>query len=375
MCAANSARNFELSIGRTLYEKDDHEAIMKYSIVIPAYNSEKTLEATIESIFACGFEDYEIILVDDGSIDQTPAICEQFAEKYPNIRSLHQPNKGVSAARNSGLQYAAGEYIWFVDADDQIRPLPSAAMENCNGQLPDIILFGLEIQSYRKGKYIGTDFQKMQERLYLSANQLGTWFYDLFVHNYLSSSCNKLFRRRLLLEHHIQFDVSLTNYEDLAFSLQALSVSKQITILPDALYIYKTDYNHDRTVDRIQKIKNLAQNTDVIAEAFFCVSQMCGFDCEAEMRLKSIVFSIYLGLFEVKMQTTALRGIQKQCEDFSVDLFLKECEDALLLLPKTKQKLYRNICEKRIVLLWLKYKYLTLRHTVARFVKPFLKRM
>jgi len=91
---------------------------MSVSIIIPVYNAEQYIDECLKSILTQTYTDYEIILVDDGSKDKSPDICDDYAKKYENIRSLHEVNSGPSTARNWGLQEAKGDYIIFVDSDD-----------------------------------------------------------------------------------------------------------------------------------------------------------------------------------------------------------------------------------------------------------------
>ena len=94
---------------------------MKLSIIVPVYNVEPYLRRCIDSILAQTFTDFELILVDDGSPDNCPAICDEYAEKDPRIVVIHKENGGLSDARNAGLDIAKGEYIGFVDSDDFIH--------------------------------------------------------------------------------------------------------------------------------------------------------------------------------------------------------------------------------------------------------------
>ena len=90
------------------------------SVIVPAYNAEDTLSKTVEDILAQTYTDYELILVDDGSTDRTPAICDTFAAKDARIRVLHQKNGGMSNARNNGTKAAKGRYISYIDSDDRV---------------------------------------------------------------------------------------------------------------------------------------------------------------------------------------------------------------------------------------------------------------
>ena len=92
------------------------------SIIVPIYKVEKFLPKCIESIYEQTYLDFELILVDDGSPDKCPKICDKYAEKDQRITVIHQKNSGVSVARNAGLKRAQGQYIGFVDPDDFIAP-------------------------------------------------------------------------------------------------------------------------------------------------------------------------------------------------------------------------------------------------------------
>ena len=91
---------------------------MKFTIVVPVYNVEKYLPECVSSVLCQSFEDYEIILVDDGSTDGSGKLCDQYAEKDSRIKVIHQSNQGQAAARNAGIKVAEGDYLLFFDADD-----------------------------------------------------------------------------------------------------------------------------------------------------------------------------------------------------------------------------------------------------------------
>lgn len=92
----------------------------KISAIIPVYNAEKYMDKCIESVIGQTYDDFEVLLIDDGSTDSSPAKCDEWAEKYDNIQVVHQPNAGVGAARQRGIENASGEFIAFIDADDYI---------------------------------------------------------------------------------------------------------------------------------------------------------------------------------------------------------------------------------------------------------------
>ena len=96
--------------------------MLKYSIIVPVYNIKEYLADCLDSVLAQSISDYEVILVNDGSTDGSDALCDTYATQYPQIHVVHQPNQGVSVARNTGIEKAVGEYILFLDSDGWWEP-------------------------------------------------------------------------------------------------------------------------------------------------------------------------------------------------------------------------------------------------------------
>lgn len=116
--------------------------MVRLSIIVPIYNVEPFLRKCVDSLLVQDYEDYEIILVDDGSPDGCPAVCDQYAADYRHVRVVHQQNGGLSAARNSGVEVAKGEYILFADSDDYIEPnVLGALMAQVERERLDVLRF------------------------------------------------------------------------------------------------------------------------------------------------------------------------------------------------------------------------------------------
>ena len=112
------------------------------TVVIPVYNVEKYLKRCIESILIQEWKNYDILLVDDGSTDNSPQICDDYAKAYEFISVIHKKNGGLSAARNTGISHAEGEYVYFPDSDDWIEPDTFISLaEVVESQKFDIISF------------------------------------------------------------------------------------------------------------------------------------------------------------------------------------------------------------------------------------------
>ena len=118
---------------------------MKLSIIVPVYGVANYLRKCVDSLLVQDISNYEIILVDDGSPDECPQICDEYAEKYDDMRVVHQENAGLSAARNAGIKVATGNYIMFVDSDDYLQPnVLGALMEQVERDNLDVLRFNYQ---------------------------------------------------------------------------------------------------------------------------------------------------------------------------------------------------------------------------------------
>lgn len=346
---------------------------MKISIIIPVYNCKNYLRACVESIRTAGFEDYEILAIDDGSTDGSGELCDELAQRFPEIRVVHQANAGASAARNRGIQEARGDYILFVDADDTLVPFTSQVLKSLNAGT-DMILFGMEFSYYHKDRYVRKETRAVKNVICSGLRELPRYFEELFYHNYLSPVWNKFIKRSVLMDHNLRFDARLINYEDLSFTLQVLSKCVDFVAVPDVNYLYRVDYDHDRTVDRIARIDDLIGNTDIIAESFVQLEQAIhvasGENTDA---LKVCLRNIYFELFGIKMKTTGLGGIKRYCRDFAQNRYVKTCVESVGIEPGNQQRMYGWIRQENTLAILLRTKYLMLRHFVARNIKRILK--
>lgn len=344
---------------------------MKYSVIIPAFRCEETLEKTVNSILNAGLRDFEILIVDDGSPDGTPAVCDALMRKHACVRCVHQTNAGVSATRNRGIREAKGEYILFVDSDDILYPFDEEMWDPLDSGNVDMLIFGMEFQHYHKDQFVKAEKLAVERKQVYDLASLQKDFADVFQRNYFSSACNKFIRRSILNEYTISFDSRLTNYEDLAFSLQVMSKCSKIAVVPEAYYLYRVDYDHDHTVDRIAKIDDIMGNTDLIAERFMELEHAMAQDGSEVQSLRKCLLGIYFELFGVKTKTTPLNQIQRYCRDFTADKYVQMC---LPHLSGRSRRMYDWIVQKNAWTIWMHHRYIEIRHFVARNLKRILRR-
>lgn len=207
------------------------------SVIVPVYRVEKYLEECVESILAQSLSAIEIILVDDGSDDQCPEICDEFAKQYDNIVVIHQQNRGLPAARNAGMNKAKGKFIAFCDGDDimkenMLERLTVVAKE----YNADIVMCGYE--TFPNGKIVYPGIKSngiLTPELFISkCNTMHTG-------NELCFSWRFLLKRRYVEEKELRFDEKLLFGEDVPFNILALMEARHIFVLQESLYLYRTD--------------------------------------------------------------------------------------------------------------------------------------
>ena len=231
---------------------------MKYSVLIPAYNCADLIAETVESIRYCGLEDYEILVVNDGSTDGTARVLEELQLREPALVVLTQPNGGVSAARNLAIAHARGEYLVFVDADDRLaEDCYRRAAGLIEEHRPDMLLFGMRIEHCREGVCYWTQQLVCPREGLLTAAEWPSQLDTLFRCNYLSPIWNKIIRRRLVTQNGIRFRQEMFLLEDCRFSLDCLQASDTVYLLPEAVYSYQMLDDGKKADARVRRIQSL----------------------------------------------------------------------------------------------------------------------
>lgn len=208
----------------------------KYSIsaILPIYNIEKYLSQCLQSIVTQTILFDEVIMVNDGSTDNSQKICEQYCLQYPYLKLINQSNQGPSVARNEGIKYSKCDYFVFLDADDYIVPkMVEILKRRLDGQ--DMICYAATIQEDIKGITHPNIYIRHQDICKDTMTGI-EFFYKSFPHNYIVSPCLAAYRRTFLEEYHIQFPEGLY-YEDDFFFIQVICNAKKIECLCDRLYI------------------------------------------------------------------------------------------------------------------------------------------
>lgn len=233
---------------------------MQLSVIIPAYNCENTLVNTVESIAASGIYDYEIIIVDDGSSDKTRETAEGLVRIHPEIRCVSQKNAGASAARNRGLDEARGEYIWFADADDTVDAWAmSRAADIAARQRPDMLIFGMSFDYYRRGRLYRRDKLVPPCEGMLTPERIKEEFHEFYACNALTPVWNKLIRREIMIKSGVCFREDMILMEDYLLVLELLPHCRTVYSLPEVIYRYRQPEDEKGAYRRLMRICSLAE--------------------------------------------------------------------------------------------------------------------
>ena len=208
---------------------------LKYSVIVPVYNAEKTLRRCIESLVNQPFDRYELILVNDGSTDGSGPICQDYATRYLQIRYFQKENGGVSSARNLGLEQAEGEYILFVDSDDYVSDDYFTVIDRELAQYPvNLLMFGAasagaEKRTWITGAYCETEEANIARRIA-----------DAMQQYLFSSMVSKCFRTELIRKNKMRFCEDLAIGEDQNFLFEYAMHVHSIASVDDVLYLIDT---------------------------------------------------------------------------------------------------------------------------------------
>lgn len=210
------------------------------SVILPVYNCERYLKRAIESVINQDlFKESELILVDDGSTDNSPSICDLYSEKYENIKVIHQANAGVSVARNNGLEIASGEWITFLDSDDYL--LPGAFNVIKLHKNSDIIC-----TEYDSNKPITSDiFDYLSFGTFDVNSCRDSLNKSLIGRQYFYTCWSKYFRLSTIKNNNLRFPVDRKIAEDMVFVFSYLLYCNTITISEIKTYFYNV--NEDNT--------------------------------------------------------------------------------------------------------------------------------
>ena len=245
------------------------------TVIVPVYNIEKYLDRCVSSILNQTLKNLEVILVDDGSIDASPSLCDEYKKLDNRIKVIHQQNLGVSAARNAGLKVARGKYVTFIDGDDWIEnDTYDSAISAAELQCADIVQWNFIFSDGKNKNLKNRQIKKdgilaITKKTILNPNSNSVW--------------NKIFLKELIDENKMSFPIGITVGEDRYFSYCCMACAKKIYQLSACFYYYfinpssvmRSNYTMKKINDDIKSI--------VLTENFLKERNICNFDSSMQM--------------------------------------------------------------------------------------------
>lgn len=343
----------------------------KFSFIIPIYNCDTYLKKCVCDIETMALDQYEIILVNDGSTDNSGIICDELAEKNEKIITIHQKNAGVSAARNAGIEASSGEYVVFLDADDIIESAKLAKVCEVieNDKELDLVLFGLSFDYYRNGNCYRQETLCCEKKGRLEREEWCKEYYRFYMVNYLSPIWNKIFKRDIIASHHLRFSEKMFLYEDLDFVFRYMAHCNVIYSSDEVIYHYRQSEDEGNAKRRLKRIDSLLEFMKQIDKALdYMIAQTLRDESSVRLEMKKILESLYLVLIREKVTVSNIDEIKKICSEYAKWRKTSEVVE-LPFLSESDQNYSRKIEKQKVYSLWMQDKYIGIRHRVANQVK------
>lgn len=295
-----------------------------FSLILPIYNVERYLDRCIKSILSQDFDDYEMILVDDGSTDGCGQLCDAWMEKDNRIRAIHKENAGLGYARNTGLHTARGDYVLFIDSDDYIRPgMLSAVWNVIQKDRPEAVFFGFERMD-QDGKCV-LQLQPCPEKFhYTDKEEIMNHLLPDFIarnpytgvsRNLRISAWNCCLNREFLKTNKLDF-VSEREYisEDIYFYIEMFSCLKSVSIIDDIFYCYcqnagSLTFSYKK--DRYERLKWFYQEIHEKANSL-------GYDGQVQLRLKESLIASVMGCLKMEVANCRKIGIRESYQRMKI---------------------------------------------------------
>lgn len=300
--------NTIIRMKRIDYSKFRHKGwckVKRFSIIVPVYNVDQYLAQCIESVVEQDHDDYELVLIDDGSTDSSASICDAYATRFSQIKVIHKKNDGLSEARNTGIRNAGGQYIIFLDGDDfllehSLRKIEVYLRKQGDS---DLILAHL-VRLYNNEIRVEDDifYNSKAPQIFHGIDYMA-WL--IKRSDMIWSSSATIYRRAFLLEHHIYFNKKIACAEDLDFYFQAMLVSKVTHVYNGAFICYRV--GRQGSIMTRKSESSIYDTLYIYSKWFYRIKRMV-----ANEQSKRIVCQMLCNNYIKKIHFIGLFGIRKQ---------------------------------------------------------------
>lgn len=281
----------------------------KVSVIVPVYNVEKYLRRCVDSILSQTFTDFELILVNDGSKDDSGKICDEYVQKDSRIVVIHKENGGVSSARNKGIDAAQGECITFVDSDDYISEdfIENIYSSNCDFSICSIQCVGSSTKSL-----------KFEMNEIITKEQIADWILNNSQEfSFIATPWAKIYKTDLIKRIGIKFNEKMRYGEDTDFVYRYLGNCNSIKLTNDAVYYYfDTDAIHQSSKYKFGA-KDFCYHVKTINESIFYLEKVFR---KKFIRLRKRIYLIYLIAFDTYISCSDINHATKELKTLRKNL-------------------------------------------------------
>ena len=226
-----------------------------FSIIVPVYNVEAYVDECVMSIVTQDYDSFEVILIDDGSSDESPSICDNWANRDLRIKVIHKVNGGLSDARNTGIDAASGDFVWFVDSDDSIADGILRKVADCISNYPEVDVISTNIITYVDGSEKPHDDELADHtRTIVVANS------SYVLNHYPVLPSVRFFIRRCLLQNNNLRFIKGVLHEDIPFCHMLMGLCKIIVRVPEISYYYRLRSGSITSTSQIRSCYSLIES-------------------------------------------------------------------------------------------------------------------
>ena len=321
----------------------------KLSIIIPVFNTEPYLPQCLESIIGQSFSDFELILVDDGSTDNCPTICDDYSQQDARVKVIHKKNEGVSVARNTGMKTAKGDYLTVVDSDDWLeKDMYQSMFQYINKYDADVVMCDC-IKDYSDRSEVYT--HDIRPGFYSYEQLLNEYYPHLLMMENVEypatiSNCLMIWKRSITSNNNIEYLNGVKYSEDLLFGAQIMSQAKSFYYMKEIpLYHYcvrESSSSHSYKSDKWNDYIRLYEH----AKAFFSEKNITGIDHQINLML---LFFLYNCLGDLGSNNTIIKDKRKYANT------LLNCDEVKLMFKIIR--IYELPISVKLKILTYLYKY------------------
>lgn len=265
---------------------------IKFSIIIPVYNAEKYLYECISSILCQTYKNFQLILINDGSTDNSYSICQRFVSIDTRVKVLHQKNSGASEARNQGISNADGDYIIFLDSDDWWidDKVLQTIHDRIKKTLPDVLSFNFSKYMNEKicDPYFSLSIESMPEQYE------DTIEYIFKYHLWVSGAWNKVIRKKLFNKDGLRFKSGITS-EDIDWSLRLAMRTEKFDYIQDVIYVYRQNplsVSHTPSLSKLHCLEKNIEQCEKLVESEKDNNRLCLFNSYIAYQYGTLLYCV-----------------------------------------------------------------------------------